>query len=214
MEMNGKQPIPIYLFAKAPEPHRVKTRMQPSLSAQHSAGLATMMLGETMNKVSRHWPGERVLAAAPNIDHPALQTLAARYRFRLEAQVEGDLGVRMWHVLEQGIVRSGGAAVLGSDVPHIPNYVIGDTYRHICRGRNVVGPALDGGFYLLGLAVLAKEIFANIKWGTGSVYDSLARNAKASDIPLAEHPILRDVDNIEDLKWLAHQDARYREFLA
>ncbi|MYB35656.1 MAG: glycosyltransferase [Gammaproteobacteria bacterium] len=214
MEMNGKQPIPIYLLAKAPEPHRVKTRMQPLLSAQHSAGLAAMMLEETMSKVSEHWAGERILAAAPDIDHPTLQILATRYRFRLEAQVEGDLGVKMWHVLEQGIVRSGGAAVLGSDVPHIPDYVIGDTYRHICMGKSVVGPALDGGFYLLGLTVLPKGIFANIKWSTGSVYDSLKRNAKSSDILFAEHPILRDIDKIEDLEWLANQDARYRKFLA
>jgi len=213
MEMNGRQPIPIYLFAKAPEPHQVKTRMQPSLSARRSAGLAAMMLEETMNKVSEHWAGERILAAAPDTDHPALKHLASRYRFRLEAQIQGDLGVKMWHALEQGIARSGGAAVLGSDVPHIPGHVIGDTYQHICKGRSVVGPALDGGFYLLGLAVLAKGIFANIKWSTGSVYDSLKRNAKSSDILLAEHPILRDIDNIEDLRWLANRNARYRKFL-
>ncbi len=213
MEMNGKEPIPIYLFAKAPEPHQVKTRMQPSLSAQRSAELATMMLEDTMSKVSRHWAGDRILAAAPDIDHPVLQTLAARYQFRLKAQVEGDLGVRMWHVLEQGIVRSGGATVLGSDIPHIPGHVIGGTYQHVCKGKSVVGPALDGGFYLLGLAVLAKGIFADIKWSTGSVCDALKGNAKSSDILLAEHPILRDIDNIEDLRWLASQDARYRKFL-
>ncbi len=214
MEKNVKQSIPLYLFAKAPEPHRVKTRMQPSLTAGHSAELAAMMLEDTMSKVSKYWKGERILAAAPDISHPTMRTLAARYQFRMERQIEGDLGVKMWHVLEEGIGQAGGAVVLGSDVPHIPDYVISDTYRHVCKGRNVVGPALDGGFYLLGLAIPANGILKNIGWSTGLVYDDLKRNAKSGQILFAEHPILRDIDHVEDLKWLAKQDSRYRKFLA
>ncbi|MCY4051904.1 MAG: TIGR04282 family arsenosugar biosynthesis glycosyltransferase [Gammaproteobacteria bacterium] len=211
--MNAKQSIPLYLFAKAPEPNQVKTRMQPSLSPQHSAELAAMMLEDAMSKVSKYWEGEKILATAPDIEHPTLQTLATHYEFRLEEQVEGDLGIKIWHVLEQGMLQSGGVVVLGSDVPLIPDYVIRDTYQYICQGTNVVGPTLDGGFYLLGLTSLIKGIFANIQWSTGSVYDSLKRNTKSSNIQLTEHPILRDIDNIEDLQWLADQDARYQKFM-
>ncbi len=166
-----------------------------------------------MSMVSKHWAGEKILAAAPDIEHPTLQSLADQYQFHLQAQVEGDLGVKMWHVLEQGVLRSGGAVVLGSDVPLIPDYVIRDTYQHVFHGENVVGPALDGGFYLLGLTTLIKDIFANIQWSTGSVYDSLKRNTKCSNILFAEHPMLRDIDHVEDLQWLANQDTRYQKFL-
>lgn len=213
MERNAKQPITLYLFSKAPQPGLVKTRMQPALSAQHSAELATMMLEETMIKVCKQWPEERVLAASPDIEHPTLQTLARRYQFRLEQQIAGDLGTKMRHVLETGILQSNAAVVMGSDVPHIPEYVVGDIYEQLRTGNNVVGPSLDGGFYMLGLTQCVEDIFEGIVWSTGSVFHRLQNNAKSKGIQLVEHPILRDIDNWDDLVWLANQDERYRKFL-
>lgn len=213
MEKNDKGSIPLYLFAKAPHPGRVKTRMQPVLSEQCSAELAAMMLDETMLKVSECWPGERILAAAPDIGHPVLESLALCHGFRMEAQVQGDLGARMLHVIEQGIHRSGGAVVMGSDIPHIPGYVISDAHEQIVRGVGVIGPSLDGGFYLLGLTARVEGIFDGVDWSTGAVLYRVQRNVASRRILLSEHPLLRDIDAWDDLSWLADRDARYRQFL-
>ncbi|MXZ80131.1 MAG: glycosyltransferase [Gammaproteobacteria bacterium] len=213
MEKNDKGSIPLYLFAKAPRPGHVKTRLQPALSEHRSAELAAMMLEETMLKVSECWPGERILTVAPDIGHPVLKSLARCHGFRMEAQIQGDLGERMLHVLEQGIHRFGGAAVMGSDIPHIPGYVINDAHGQIMRGVNVIGPSLDGGFYLLGLAARVEGIFDSVDWSTGSVLYRVQRNTASSDILLSEHPLLRDIDAWDDLSWLADRDARYRQFL-
>ena len=167
-----------------------------------------------MIKVSEQWPGERVLAAAPDIEHPVLRALAARYRFRMEPQIEGDLGMKMRHVLRQGTLRSQGAVVMGSDVPQIPEFVISDAHEQISKGINVVGPALDGGFYLLGLVRCVEGIFEDIEWSTGAVFSSLKKNAASRGIVLVEQLVLRDIDSFDDLAWLASQDARYRQFLS
>lgn len=210
METKDRSRVPLYVFAKAPVPGRVKTRMQPHLSGQQSAELAVMMAEQLMDSVSRHWQGRKVLAVTPDDGHPVFRRFADRYGFAIEIQAAGDLGRKMWHVLERGIREAGGAVVIGSDVPHCPGALLERAMRDICNGRSVVGPALDGGFYLLGLSRTCTGIFRGISWGGGRVLDQLLRNAGQQQVTLHRYPVLRDIDCWEDLVWLKDQEPRYR----
>ena len=209
MATKDKSNIPLYLFAKVPVPGTVKTRMQPRLSERQSVNLATMMLEHTMIKVCEHWRGMKVLTVTPHGEDPLLLALSGHYGFKIEIQAAGNLGERMWQVLVQGIDSHGGAVVLGSDIPHIPETVIGNAWDHISAGKNFIGPALDGGFYLLGLSRPVEGIFDNVGWGGNSVLNSVQKNARRKGLSLDFYPMLRDIDTWEDLKWLAGFDRRY-----
>ena len=205
--------IPLYLLAKAPVEGHVKTRMQPFLTPFQSVELATTMLKITMHKVAQSWPGRRVLAASPDPGFPLFQELCNEYGFEVESQVSGDLGDRMAYCLENGLKTCGYAAVMGCDTPHVSESALCGFYDSMVRGQNVVGPAVDGGFYFLGLNRFERQIFGDIVWGENRVLSVLRANARDNQIELCEYSALRDIDNWDDLCWLASVDPFYNRFV-
>lgn len=201
-------PLPLYLFAKAPEPGQVKTRMQPHLSAQQSAKLAAEFMQQVVQKAVQNWPGQVVIAYSGNQQHPQFTALAVQYPVQFIHQGDGDLGKRMAHCLCQGIDQFGKAAVMGCDVPHVPAQYFVQLFE-LLQNQNVIAPALDGGFYALGLSSYAPKLFDNVPWGQAHVYASVMRNAKDLGCSFAKMPMLRDIDNWQDLLWLSQHDARY-----
>ena len=205
--------IPLYLFAKAPVAGRVKTRMQPFLTPLQSAELAAEMLTVSMRKVAANWPGRRVLAASPDTGFPLFQELCSQYGFEMESQISGNLGERMTYCLENGLKTCGYAAIMGCDTPHVSESVVCDFYDSMVRGENVVGPAVDGGFYFLGLNRFDRQIFDDVVWGESGVLSILRKNARDNQIELCEYSPLRDIDNRDDLCWLASVDPFYNRFV-
>ena len=231
--------IPLYLFAKTPQAGKVKTRMQPQLSATEAAKLAEMMLEQCMEKVARNWRGKKVLAVTPSADHPLLIKLCKQYQFTTWRQIGGDLGMRMSNALNlnfnlghnlhadnpnaDNANKAGGAVVMGCDVPHFPHAILSQCHAYLTAGHHVVGAAVDGGFYLLGLATneahgthgerLADQLFAGLDWGEGTVLAGLLKNAHNHGVHLKRLPELNDVDDYHDLKRLAHSEKRYQCFL-
>ncbi len=212
--MHGnRRPIPLYLFAKAPVAGQVKTRMHPFLSPERSAQLALMMLTQTVKKVCRHWPGQTILTVTPHSDHVEFKKLHRKYSFDFEIQVEGNLGERMLHVLDKGIALSGAAVVMGCDVPYFESALLKEVHGALRADLNVVGPAEDGGFYLLGLTECQQALFQGVKWGEGNVLPSVKHSAALADIQFVECRMLRDIDTWADLRWLSGQEPAYRAFL-
>ncbi len=212
--MNLDTPLPIlYLFAKAPLPGEVKTRMQPMLSPDACANLAAIMCRQICATLHQHWHGMTVIKAAPDSNHPLFKSLSQRYGFELEAQIGSDLGERMNEALSDGIGRGGSAAVIGADVPHIPAAIVREACHSMNQGRSVVGPASDGGFYFLGLHQPAPDLFRGIRWGEEDVLQDLLDRADAASIGISFLPELRDIDRYEDLLWLADQEREYSEFV-
>ncbi len=204
--------IPLYLFAKAPIAGEVKTRMFPQLTPESSAALAHKMLEQSLDKICESWPGKVILTVAPDRDHPAFKTLSSKYDFTFTVQVLGSLGHRMLTVLKQGIEESGAAVVMGCDVPHFDAEVLLSTYQLLKTGRNVVGPAEDGGFYLLGLNQVDEALFYGVQWGGERVLLDVKKNAEKIPISLVDVKTLRDIDNWSDLQWLIQQDTQYQVF--
>src|SRR5689334_23308224 len=107
----------------------------------------------------------------------------------------------MHRALAYGIARHGAAAVLGCDVPHCPWDVLDDAEAALARGDCVLGPADDGGYYLLGLTQARAELFEGIAWGGPDVLAATLARATALDIEFTLLPRLRDIDTAADL-WL------------
>ena len=206
--------IPLYLFAKAPVAGKVKTRMQPRLSAEACARLAETMLRHSVQTAVEAWPGEVILATTPTSSHPVFDALCLDCGITAVEQRGADLGQRMGNLLRQGIAGAGGAAVMGCDVPHVTGDTLRTCHAEMGRGRNVVGPAADGGFYLLGLVSLDPSLFSGIEWGGDGVMADLEKNARRLGQDFVTLDSLRDIDKWEDLKWLASRCDRYQEFLS
>ena len=212
--MPGDSNIPLYLFAKAPVPGQVKTRMAPSLSPQRSAALASLMLTHSLSTISTVWPGRVVLTVSPDSSHPVFQHLNCIHSIEFSVQIDSDLGGRMAHVLAQGVQDSGAAVVMGCDVPYFDGSLLVRAHDMLEQGLDVVGPAEDGGFYLLGLHHFDTAIFRDIQWGTSSVLQDVNSRAEQVGMTLSRIATLRDIDNWSDLVWLAERDARYQQFVS
>jgi len=189
----------LYLFAKAPVPGTVKTRLQPPLDAEHAARVAAGLLTRSASHAAAWWPGPVALCCAPDAGHPLFTELARGLHLGLLDQGEGDLGTRMHRALAAGIAGHGAAAVLGTDVPHLPGNVLELAFERLARRQEVIGPALDGGYYLIGLAAPCPALFDAIAWGTGQVLTQTRERALAQGRTLLELPACQDIDTWEDL---------------
>ena len=200
--------ILLCLMAKTPRPGMVKTRMRPQLDALQCSRLARRMLLHTVRNACAHWPGEVALFLYPQAP-PRARRLADQFAITVQSQRGDDLGARIAHALQYGIARGGAAAVMGCDVPHCDKKILADAHALLARGENPLGPAADGGFYLLGLQFAPAAMFRGVRWGGAQAMAQLLRRA---DIRFTRLPVLRDIDCYADLCALAAMDPRYQNF--
>ncbi len=204
----------LILFAKQPIPGQVKTRLHERFSPQTAARIATMMIEQTVRLAVSTWPGEVYLYATPDPDFPLFNRLADELHLHLHQQAaDDDLGGRMLAALEDGIRRSGSAAVMGCDVPHCPPAVLEQAYECLARGGDVIGPSKDGGYYLIGLQQTRAELFQQIVWGSKKVLITTLSRAKQIGLEFAVLPVLRDLDTVDDLQAVAQTYAPLRHLL-
>lgn len=202
--------IPLILFAKAPVPGKVKTRLQTDCSAEQAAEIAKVLMQQTVASAKRYWPGEVVLYVWPDEKHEFLQHLITEYKLKAYVQAEGDLGRKMHHALSE---RGYPAVVMGCDVPHCPECIYHQAYQVISQGENVIGPSIDGGYYLLGLQQAYSILFENMQWGVDSVLAETLSRAQANDVELHKLPELNDIDEWGDLQQIAPQLPALASFL-
>ncbi len=189
------------VFAKAPIPGAVKTRLVPPLTAVQAARLHAALVEDTLRRVGS-LDMVRYLACAPDIRQPFLQTCARRHGARLVPQGPGDLGDRMQRVVTRLLARHRTVVVIGTDSPTLPLEYIREAVRRLHADDDVVfGPSEDGGYYLLGQRRLYRTIFRGVTWGGADVLaQTLSRLGSSLQIGLL--PRWYDVDRSEDLSRL------------
>jgi rSAM/selenodomain-associated transferase 1 len=181
------------IFAKAPRPGAVKTRLAAALGPEHAAAVARALLLDTMER----WAAlklRRVLTFAP-ADAEADFAELARGRYSLVPQGDGDLGHRMETFLT-GELRDGADAVvfLGADSPTLPPAYVEQAFAEVERGALVLGPATDGGYYLLGCGRRVPPIFDGLAWGSSYVLTETVAQLADPSWRLALLPPWYDVD--------------------
>jgi rSAM/selenodomain-associated transferase 1 len=194
------------VFARLPLPGQVKTRLAARTSAQWAARVAAAFLGDTLDRLGT-MAGTRLLVFTPEDAGDHLASLAGD-RFGLEAQGPGDLGRRLAHFfgchLEQGPV-----IVVGSDSPTLPVGFIEEAFARLDEADIVLGPATDGGYYLLGCRRLVPAQFTAIDWGGAQVLSQTVRRIPG-ELRLSLLPPWYDVDTLEDWHMLAGHLAALR----
>ncbi len=194
----------IVLFTKAPIPGEVKTRLTPHLTAIEAANLHEAFVRDTVSFLSELEGTEKYIACHPDGADPFFEKLKQAFRVKSIDQGEGDLGDRLKRVL--GKLSSEGfdeIVVVGSDSPTLPPERIGAAFNRLAESRLVLGPSLDGGYYLIGFSGGLPEVFDGISWGTETVFEETVRCAEKKDYSCAVLPYWYDVDTIQELRSLA-----------
>ncbi|HET8588923.1 MAG TPA: TIGR04282 family arsenosugar biosynthesis glycosyltransferase [Nakamurella sp.] len=189
----NQQPT-VLVMARAPRPGAVKTRLQPLLGAQGCARLQAGLIDRTVRLAERVAPGRCWLALDRPSDLPATA--------RVLRQRGGDLGARMCDAVEQVCSEQPGPVlVIGTDVPTLQARHLRAAAGMLAGGVEVVfGPALDGGYYLIGLRRPYAAVFTidPALWGGPQVLTASLAAAEAIGLRTGRLEPLRDLDTPQD----------------
>jgi len=190
----------LIIFAKAPIVGTVKTRLQPEYSAQNAASLQEYFILKTIEMASNLKNIDIELRCAPNDSHPIFQQCQRDYEITTKPQQGVDLGERMKNALAEALTQYSQAVVIGTDCPEITSDYLIEAFSMLENGIDaVIGPALDGGYVLLGLRRFSPLLFENIGWGTEQVLSETRKILELQGWQWNELNMLRDIDTPEDL---------------
>ncbi len=211
----------VAIFAKSPVPGRVKTRLVPPLTEEEAAGVARACLEDTLRRFvpavekaefSLHWDGA---------EDAELFVLASSLGVRVVPQAVGNLGKRLraaFRALRAESVGAAGAAAgaetgkgpsngprskvlaIGSDSPTLDPARIREAIAALDSNDVVLGPAEDGGYYLIGTRGDADAIFDAIPWSTPDVARETLERAAVLGLRVHQLPVWYDVDDVVSLR--------------
>jgi rSAM/selenodomain-associated transferase 1 len=203
--MNGGPTCAIGVMARAPSAEG-KTRLAPHLSAMRLAALRAALLADTLQMAAGLTDVDVVVFVTPAIAMSEVAALMVR-SFPCAPQSDGDLGERMRAAFDDLIGKRGyGAAMLvGADVPFLSAAHVIDARDTLhASGGVVLGPADDGGSYLVGMTEMHTGLFDRIEWGSASVLTDTLRAADRLGVEARIIGGTYDVDTIDDLRRLEH----------
>lgn len=202
--MNGPS-ARILVFAKAPIAGQAKTRLIPALGAARAAALHERLVRHTLATVcAADYPVE--LWCSPDTRHSFFSAARVSWPLSLHNQSGGDLGARMAQAFEDALTRAQYVILTGSDCPGMTTRDLQQAVTALADGADaVVGPARDGGYWLIGLRRAQPRLFEGMAWGRATVLaDTLARLREMN-----QHwcllPERTDIDRPEDLAALPPQ---------
>jgi rSAM/selenodomain-associated transferase 1 len=183
-----------------------KTRLAPHLSAVRLRALRAALLADTLDVIgaARAEGVDPVLFFTPASAAPEIGALTI-HPFDGVRQTDGDLGQRMRSALEELLeARAYGAAMLvGADIPFLSATHLLEARETLrASGGVVLGPADDGGYYLIGMGKVHRGLFERIEWGTGSVLTDTLRAAERLGLEARLIAGTYDIDTIDDLQRL------------
>jgi rSAM/selenodomain-associated transferase 1 len=162
----------LLVFSKAPDPGRVKTRLIPLLGREGTAVLYAAMLDDCLQRVTAADLCPVELWCSPSVDHPFFQQCRERFGVVLRQQCNGNLGQRMADALGEAVTGGAPAVLIGADCPALKAADIEEALTALSRDDVVVlGPAADGGYYLVGMRKPHLLIFGDMPWGTSRVLE-------------------------------------------
>jgi len=197
----------LIVFVKSPVPGNVKTRLIPHLSAEESAGLYRCFVLDILGALLPHdTDGRLIVAYQPSTKMPDLAWTGFRRPpefFRQEGQ---SLGERLVHAFGTAFGRGCRQVVLiGSDSPTLPPSYIEQAFSALQEADVVVGPATDGGYYLIGLSRPCLKLFDDVAWSTDQVFERTVQIAESQGFRLRILPTHYDVDTTDDLGVLSRE---------
>lgn len=203
---NDLSPI-LIIFTRLPYPGTTKTRLIPALGPRGAALLHRQLGEHTLATVREGLQQNRGKPIAVEIrftggTQEQMQGWLGE-DWLYQPQSEGDLGDRLkvaaHEAFEAGCDR---VVIIGTDCPDLDAGILMQAFESLQSHDLVLGPAMDGGYYLIGLSRFIPEVFQGITWGTGEVLAQTLAVASSESLTVAQLPELRDIDRPEDLAQL------------
>ena len=190
----------LLIFTKAPVRGQVKTRLIPGIGRQHATLLYQELLTKTLSTARKAGFSSIQIWVNGEIEHSYFSRLKSRHSVKFYQQKGKDLGERMSNAFDTVLQRYSYAVLIGSDCPSLECSDLNAAAEYLKNNTDVVlGPAVDGGYYLVGLIKNNTQIFSNIKWGKDRVFIDTCENINTLGWKLELLLQRWDVDRTADL---------------
>ena len=193
----------IIIFAKAPLPGFAKTRLIPALGAERSAELAGQMLFNTLHEALAADIGPVELCVTPEINDAAWQGIQLPEGIEIFAQGEGDLGERLARASERVLGNAGAVLLIGTDCVELSGALLREAAQTLHEYAAIIHCTTDGGYALLGIKRFDPLLFSDMPWSTDAVAVTTIARIRQLGCPVRIGQTLHDVDEPEDLKYVA-----------
>ena len=198
--MPAKSEPALIVFARAPEPGRVKTRLVPLLGEKGAARLHARLVERTLDTARASGIHDIYLYGSPGIKSAFFARAQQRYKVSLQSQGRGDIGDRMYRAFRRALRSHSCVVLVGSDCPALRPADLRAAERALREGADaVLAPAEDGGYPLIGLRRVSRRLFDGIPWSGPQVLAQTRRRLKALHWRWRELRTLWDVDRPEDV---------------
>jgi len=193
----------LIIFVKNPVPGQVKTRLARSIGNQQAADVYTRLLAHTRRVTAGLKEIQCLVYYTDAVDR---SDLWEGERYEKRAQQGANLGERMAGAIAETIeIGFNKVVIIGSDCPEIKEEHIRQAYLHLDEVDIVIGPASDGGYYLLGMKMLHQSLFEGIAWSSDEVLKTTLTKLKAQGLSHQLLEVLSDIDELEDYLKIKHE---------
>lgn len=193
----------LLIFAKAPIPGQVKTRLIEKYGARGAARLYRLLLHRTLKGATVEPLCPVQLWCAPHSGHAFFLACRRDYGLELRTQRGADLGQRMHHALAAALQNSAYALLIGSDCASLGTAELRSALQALQEGRDaVLGPAADGGYLLIGLRRPCGELLRGIPWSGPRVLAITRERLRQAGLEWTELSPGWDVDRPADVRRL------------
>ncbi|GAA3521088.1 TIGR04282 family arsenosugar biosynthesis glycosyltransferase [Aquimarina addita] len=185
----------LLIFTRNPELGKCKTRLAATIGDQKALDIYTFLLQHTVAITENLTVTKEVHYSVKVRDQDLWNTSI----YNKKQQQGDDLGERMQHAFANGF-KAGykNIIIIGSDMYDLNQKDLENAFNTLQTSEYVIGPAEDGGYYLLGMKSLRASVFANKKWGTSTVLQDTLRDLSDAHVKLL--PEKNDIDYYEDIK--------------
>ena len=198
-------------FAKHPVPGKVKTRLGTTIGNEFSARLYAAFLADTADRFrtefDQRWigwsPGADVESEAEMNSARQFFETTSNGDFQLWRQPDVSLGERMLQFFQHAFRNGAHSMVLiGTDSPSLPRCYVHQAFDLLADNDVVIGPATDGGYYLIGQSKTAHDVFDGIEWSSASVLKNTIEKLRGQNLKFGLLDPWYDVDTADDLQML------------
>ncbi len=192
----------LIIFTKNPEAGKVKTRLAATLGNEAALSVYVQLLSHTAS-ITNYLPADKFVFYS---SHILQEDVWNNKHFFKQVQAGSDLGEKMKNAFAATFQKGyNKIVVIGTDCPDLNAGIIMNAFTYLNSHEVVIGPAEDGGYYLLGMKHLYSELFEDINWSTNTVLSETQMKCTALQLNYCLLPVLKDIDEEKDLIHLKKQ---------
>ena len=185
----------IIIFIRKPEAGKVKTRLAAAIGAEAALAVYKKLLDHT-HTISSALTCDKYVFYVDAVDNNDIWSSGYTKLLQANTDLGGRMKAAFTHLFQKGYAR---VCIIGSDCFELTSEIINSAFSLVYKNDVVIGPAKDGGYYLLGMRDGLKEVFDEIEWSTEKVFAQTKTKMEKHGYTYALLPLLTDVDTIDNV---------------